>query len=902
MSQWTGKFRSLPRNRRVAIACAAMAFAVAFATFCGWALSIPWLRGFGAHALPTWPVTGIGFLFLSLAFLLDLARMERATGQAWLLWFVPVGIALLVLFQHVTGIDFGTDQLLFHDAVSAYPPPYPGRPGASVAVALLFLGGAGLVLHRQKQRGRATNVGATVLFALATSASMLMLVVTVDARGSVLLAVAAPSALATLLLSLAFLGWSLDFTWTEVLTGREWRLLPLLLPLIILSPVLPSILEIALIRADMLSPEAREMLVALCNILAMGGIVYWGVTQLARRQVQLLDFRTAVDGTAVILTDADGRITHWSRGCAALYGWTEEEAIGQYRYFLLRSRCEQAWGEAMPRHPGPGTVELVETRRDGSDIATLERSYLLERPGRAPIHVFNITDISMAASAMTALRASQERLAIATTAHELGVLEWDVPTGKIHWSPGAEQRLGLVPGSIPDFESWREQVEPEDLKQIMEVITRTVADHADRFNYRYRFRQPNGRVRAVEGAARAFYDADGQFIRAVGVVLDITDHEAREAALRAQKAQLQSVLDTVPDPLIVLDENGQIIEFSPAARQLFGYSLEQVEGQDFTILVPESERPAYRKALRDFLRSGKGTSLVRPLMGLGETADGQRIPIEWRTSLARTDGKWMVTVSLRDISERLAAEERQSELAAELAHVSRQSAMSELAADLSHELNQPLAATSNFLAAARMLIDKGEDMERVSDLLRLGIEQTQRAGEIIRRLREFMAKGEVEIRAESLEQTVRDAADLVLVGTGQFDIRLTYDFDPAAPRIFADRIQIQQVLVNLLRNAIDALRNIAPERREIEIGSKRINDEFVEIHVADTGTGIPEKIINDLYNRFSTTKRRSGMGIGLSITKRIIEAHGGEITAENRPEGGAVFRFTLPIVEKVDDQ
>jgi two-component system sensor kinase FixL len=285
-------------------------------------------------------------------------------------------------------------------------------------------------------------------------------------------------------------------------------------------------------------------------------------------------------------------------------------------------------------------------------------------------------------------------------------------------------------------------------------------------------------------------------------------------------------------------------------------------------------------------------------MATGETADGRRVPVESRTGMARTDNGTLFTLFLRDISEQLVAEERWSDLNAELAHVSRQSAMSELAADLAHELNQPLSATSNFLAAARMLLEKGEEPERAIELVRMGGEQTLRAGEIIRRLRAFMAKRDVEMRAESVEQTVHEAVELVLVGTGQFDIKVGFELDPLVPMMFADRIQVQQVLVNLLRNATDALRAADREQREITIASRPAEDDMIEFEVRDTGPGLPESVLKHLYTRFVTTKSEGGMGIGLSISRRIVEAHGGVLIAENRAEGGACFRFTIPAMQQ----
>jgi len=268
---------------------------------------------------------------------------------------------------------------------------------------------------------------------------------------------------------------------------------------------------------------------------------------------------------------------------------------------------------------------------------------------------------------------------------------------------------------------------------------------------------------------------------------------------------------------------------------------------------------------------------------------------------ARTPSGYLITLFCHDVSERLAAEQRFAELSAELNHVARQSAMSELAADLAHELNQPLSATANFLAAARMLIDQGEDGPRVGDLLRMAEEQTLRSGEIIRRLRDFLAKRDAEKSFQSIENIVREAVDLILFGTAQYDIRLTYDLDRHVDRVFADRIQLQQVLVNLLRNAVDALLHQPRDAREIIITSRATIDGMAEIAVSDSGPGLADAVSEELYSRFATTKTGSAMGIGLSISRRIVEAHGGTLVAENRPGGGATFRLTLPIMEEVEE-
>jgi two-component system sensor kinase FixL len=865
-------------------------------SFSGWLFDVPALRGFGLDDLPIWPLTAIGYGCLALGFL---AAMANRNGLASILWLVPLLIAASAIFQTVSGTDLGIDQALFGKLVAAHEAPHPGRPGAISSSAFILLVAAGYGAGARKWLpGGIASLLATIILALIGAAAILILLSGPGRASTRTFTLSIPAAITTLLLVGAFIVLHSKLLWVRLLTSSsgEWRVIRVLLPAALLLPIVPTILEQVIIGRDLLPALQAEALVTLCNILIVALIAWWAVIRIARGQATMVELSEALEQTNVVVTTHDGEITHWSRGCEYLYGWSAAEAVGQNKYALLRARCPV--GDAANGLRYEDGRELVEICRDGREISVLEQSRTVESLGRAPTVLFNVTDVTQRVAAVEALKVSEERLALATSAHELGIVEWDVPSGKMEWSPGTEQRLGMAPGALGDFEAWRARVEPEDVQRILDTIARAVRDRSDKFSYRYRFRPPQGGVRTIEGSARAFYDVEGNLLRSVGVILDVTESEEREAALRRREAQLRSVLETVPDAMVVVDQHGTILQFSAAAETLWGYRASDVLGRAATMLVPADRRAIHMATLSHFMKTGQGI-IGEVITGTAEAADGRRFPIELRTGVARSDGQVLLTIFIRNLSEQLATEERLSELSAEIAHVSRQSAMSELAADLAHELNQPLSATSNFLAAARMLIERGESTERVVDLLRMGSEQTQRAGEIIRRMRAFMARGEVEMQTESVEQTVRDAVDLVLVGTGQFDIRVTYELDPDAPFIFADRIQVQQVLVNLLRNSMEALRTSGRQDRYISISSHKLSEQMIEILVSDSGPGIPPHVLEQLFSRFTTTKGNGGgMGIGLSISKRIIEAHGGTLSAENRPGGGASFRFTLPAIEE----
>ncbi|MBS0524236.1 MAG: CHASE3 domain-containing protein [Proteobacteria bacterium] len=240
-----------------------------------------------------------------------------------------------------------------------------------------------------------------------------------------------------------------------------------------------------------------------------------------------------------------------------------------------------------------------------------------------------------------------------------------------------------------------------------------------------------------------------------------------------------------------------------------------------------------------------------------------------------------------------AVELRTRELQAELLRMSRLSNMGEMASALAHELNQPLAALANYIQGSRRLLGQRDDEQSklLKDALLKANEQAQRAGQVIRRLREFVARGENDKRIESLRMLVDEASALAMLGARDDSVQLRLALDPAADRILVDKIQIQQVLLNLMRNGIEAMRESS--RRELTVASARVAGGMVAVNVSDTGSGIAEETAATLFEPFRSTKE-NGLGVGLSISRTIVEAHGGRIDAKPNPGGGTIFAFTVP--------
>ena len=361
--------------------------------------------------------------------------------------------------------------------------------------------------------------------------------------------------------------------------------------------------------------------------------------------------------------------------------------------------------------------------------------------------------------------------------------------------------------------------------------------------------------------------------------------------LAEREAHLRSILDTIPDAMIVIDEAGLMRSFSPAAERLFGWTAAEALGRNVSMLMPSPHREAHDGYLERYYRTGERRIIGVGRVVVGERRDGSTFPMELAVGEMRGKSGRYFTGFIRDLTERQEAERRLQEMQSELVHVSRLTALGEMASALAHELNQPLAAISNYVTGCRQLIAReGHAPSRVADALDRASEQALRAGQIIRRLREFVARGETERRIEPLAKLIEEAGALALVGAREHGVRVRFDIDPAADFVLADKVQIQQVVLNLIRNALDAMEGCP--RRELRIAAGPLGGGMVEVEVADTGPGISDEVAQQLFHPFVTTKE-AGMGIGLSISRTIVESHGGRIWAERNEEGGATFRFTL---------
>ena len=368
-------------------------------------------------------------------------------------------------------------------------------------------------------------------------------------------------------------------------------------------------------------------------------------------------------------------------------------------------------------------------------------------------------------------------------------------------------------------------------------------------------------------------------------------HAPADAAWLDREAHLRSILETVPDAMVVIDEQGDIISFSAAAEKLFGYQQAELTGRNVSLLMPSPYREQHDQYLSRYLTTGEKRIIGASRVVMGQRRDATTFPMELYIGEAVMGARRVFTGFVRDLTERQETQARLHELQSELAHMSRFTAMGEMASTLAHELNQPLTAIATYLSGCKRLLARGDaDPALLQDGIERAAEQALRAGQIIRRLRDFVTRGATERQREPLPKLIEEASALALIGARESGVHVGFSFHPDCPVAIADKVQIQQVLVNLIRNAMEAMQGSAVKTLQIETAP--LPDGMVRIAVADTGPGIAPEVAAQLFQPFVTTKA-SGMGVGLSVSRTIIEAHGGKLWAEPRPGGGTLFAFTL---------
>lgn len=380
-----------------------------------------------------------------------------------------------------------------------------------------------------------------------------------------------------------------------------------------------------------------------------------------------------------------------------------------------------------------------------------------------------------------------------------------------------------------------------------------------------------------------------------------------ETGSATQLSLLELIVQTAPDAIITADASGIVLSFSPAAERIFGYGEAELVGQNLSFLMPEPYRSGHDGYMERYLQTHEPH-----VIGIGREVRAQRksgdiFAAELALGELVLDDARIFTGFIRDVSDRVDAEQRAQSLQQTLSKLDRLKMLGEMSSALAHEINQPLTAISNFARAARRTLDHDvPDLDKLRSYVQAIGEQSVRAGEILRRMRHMVERGRATMAPDDINAIIREAIDIGRASSEHFGPEVVLDLAQTLPAVEVDRIQIQQVVLNLVANAVEAMGDANHDpvhvhsalatntgRIEVRAGS---NHREVTVTVTDTGPGIADDLIGQVFDPLVSTKE-AGLGVGLAICRTIIEAHQGRIWAENLDGGGAAFHFTVPAVE-----
>lgn len=633
-----------------------------------------------------------------------------------------------------------------------------------------------------------------------------------------------------------------------------------------------------------------------------------------------LDELLDVIGALVIFLDPGGRIIRFNKACETVTGYREDEVLGKEIWDVLLAdddieRVRQVFGELRAGHHPPQYENDWKTRDGGRRRISWTNTVSFASDGSVQYIIGTGIDVTASVETERALRENRAILQSTIDSCIDGIVTIDADGVVQSVNPAAERIFGYGAGEVVGRNV--NMLMPPPYRDAHDGYLRRYLETGERriigIGREVIGRRKDGSTFPMELGIGEVQAGDRHIF--TGFIRDASQREAAEVGrVEAERLQhlteqrLADAIAAIPMGFLLCDADGKVVLVNERMRELSYWHPDLfVPGVSYEDIVRDS-------AAKGVFEGDPDRESARLKRRLAQIRARQSIRVEQR----RADGSWVLAiehftrtgelialrVDITDIKDAQVAlrdrDERLRELQMEFTHVSRLSAMGEMAATLAHELNQPLTAVMNYVQAGRRLLNAPDtDVERTTELMSKAADQAQRAGDIIRRLRSFVARGESERLPEDMNDVVREACALALVGARSDGIDVDMDMDESLPPVLIDRVQIQQVLVNLVRNSVDAMMD--QDERAISVRTVCNGADTIEVAIADNGPGLTPDIAAHLFEPFNTSKP-DGMGIGLTVCRSIIDEHGGRIWSTPGDGGGAVFRFTVPTRQSMSDE
>ena len=448
---------------------------------------------------------------------------------------------------------------------------------------------------------------------------------------------------------------------------------------------------------------------------------------------------------------------------------------------------------------------------------------------------------------------------------------------------------------LEELREWAvdDTIHPDDRPAYLQAFERAFAA-GDPFEYEAaRIRRFDGVYRWLTMRGLPLRDREGHVVRWYFLLTEVDDRKRAEDELKRSEARHRVVVETASDAVISIDERGAIVLANPATKRIFGYNPEELIGKPLTVLMPGAMRGLHEKGFKRYLDTGarqlnwQGTEMT------AQRANGEEFPVEVSFGEMTVDRRKVFTGFIRDISEKKRAQEELHNIQAELARMMRVMTIGQLTASIAHEVSQPLSGIiTNASTCLRMLKSDPPSIDGALETAQRTIRDGNRASEVITRLRTLFTKKQIEVEPIDLNEAAREVVTLLSGELERNNVLLKLEFSDQLPSVNGDRVQLQQVILNLLRNASDAMSSIEDRPRQLVLRTD-LEGEHVRLSVQDSGIGFTPEVADRMFESFYTTKS-DGMGVGLSVSRSIIEANRGRLWATANDGPGATFAFSIP--------